>query len=146
MQFERFDWLNGHGIWANYTMPEKYRPLNCLLIVLAKRNPQNVQNSSWTMNCRWVVSLPKLWAELALFSLESMHITFDAIFVVCTLIDKIATSQSARGNLDSYYNWKCTFSICLPKRSHNAPLVPVSPNFLEWILPANKNHSSPFKS
>ena len=43
MQFQGFDWLSGQGIFNNYTMPEKQRPLNCLLVVLAKRNQQDLK-------------------------------------------------------------------------------------------------------
>ena len=42
MQFQRFDWLSGHGICIGYTMLTKKRPLNCLLVVLAKRNQQDL--------------------------------------------------------------------------------------------------------
>ena len=39
MQFQGFDWLSGHGIiMSHYTMLKKKQPLNCLLLVLAKRN------------------------------------------------------------------------------------------------------------
>ena len=39
MHFQGFDWLRGHGISvSHYTIPEKERPLNCVLVVFAKRN------------------------------------------------------------------------------------------------------------
>ena len=52
MQFQGFDWFSCHGIRA--IMLEKYQPLNRLLVVLAKRNRQDLaklffdsQLSSW---------------------------------------------------------------------------------------------------
>ena len=42
MQFQGFDWLSGHGIYKQYTMLKRKRPLNCLLVVLAKRNQQDI--------------------------------------------------------------------------------------------------------
>ena len=42
MQFQTFDWLSGQGIWAIYSLPEKYEPLSCPLVVLAKRIQQDL--------------------------------------------------------------------------------------------------------
>ena len=44
MQFQEFHWLSGHGYWymSHYTMLKKKRELNCLLLVLAKRNQQDI--------------------------------------------------------------------------------------------------------
>ena len=45
MQFKGFDWLSGHGIYGiyiHYTTLKKKRALNCLLLVLAKRNQQDI--------------------------------------------------------------------------------------------------------
>ena len=49
--------------------------------------------------------MEKVRAELAIFFVkkESARVTSDVIFIVCTLIDNsYDSSQSARGNLDSY--------------------------------------------
>ena len=42
MKFEGFDWLSGYGIRSHYTMAEKWRPLNCLLVDLSKRNQHDL--------------------------------------------------------------------------------------------------------
>ena len=44
MQSQRFDWLSGYGTlyMSHYTIPEKWHPLNCLLVVLTKQNQQNL--------------------------------------------------------------------------------------------------------
>ena len=48
--------------------------------------------------------MEKVGAELAIFFVEKARVLqSDVIFIVCTLVEKlIATSQPARGNLDSY--------------------------------------------
>ena len=41
MQFQGFDWLSSHGIMSHFTMPNKKRPINCLLVVLVMQNRQD---------------------------------------------------------------------------------------------------------
>ena len=39
MQFQGFEWQPRY--MSHYSMPEKYRPLNCLVVVIAKRSQQD---------------------------------------------------------------------------------------------------------
>ena len=52
MQFQGFDKRPWDII--HYTMPEKWRPLNCLLVVLAKRNQQD---KAIFLNCNLIKQL-----------------------------------------------------------------------------------------
>ena len=43
MQFQRFDWLSGYMVYEPlYHTREKMAIINCLLVVLTKRNQQNL--------------------------------------------------------------------------------------------------------
>ena len=46
-------------------------------------------------------NMTKLRAELALFSAEKARVSHLALFLLSVLLQKIAMSQSARGNFDS---------------------------------------------
>ena len=71
----------------------------------------------------------KLRAELALFSVEKARALHLTSFLLSVLLWTIATSQSARGNFDSY----CKMWDCLGGRCMNAMIIANDPPNLPTI-------------